>query len=431
MTQDHPNPDRDPDPQADSDSGSGPERGAGRIRGGRLSIAVREFLDTESASAVLLAGAAVVALAWANSPWPGGYESFWHRPLEWSVGSQSLTTTPQHIVNDALMTFFFLVVGLEIKRELVVGELHDPRAAMLPALAAVGGMVVPAAIFVACNAATGTAHGWGIPMATDIAFALALVGYFGRGLAPGLRLFLLTLAIVDDVGGIVVIAGVYSTGIRVAGLALAAVALGAIVVLRLARVERIGWYLLPGVALWAAVAWSGVHATIAGVVLGLLTPARPLPGRVTSPVEQLEHRLHPPTSFVIVPLFALANAGVRFEGAAFSHADRRAIVLGIVAGLMAGKTLGISLFTWLAVRFRLASLPNGVRWSHVVAVATSAGIGFTVSLLIADLAYRGDRGLVDAAKTGVLLASVLAAGLGALLLRRAARFQADRASISP
>jgi NhaA family Na+:H+ antiporter len=386
----------------------------------RVSRAVREFLATESSGAIVLFVGAVVALVWANSPWSAGYEQLWSTRFDVSLGAFHLDMDLHAVVNDALMALFFFVVGLEIKRELVEGELRDPRTAALPAIAAAGGMVVPAVLFVVTTAGTEVSHGWGIPMATDIAFALGVLGFFGRGLPSGPRVFLLTLAIVDDIGAIAVIAVVYSSSIDLVPLLGATAALVAVVVAHRMRLTT-AWVHLPlALTVWWCTHESGVHATIAGVALGLLTPARPLPGEAVSPAERLTRSLHPLTSFVVIPLFALANAGVAVDLGALSG-DSSRLAVAVVVGLVVGKLVGIVAFTRLALRFRIGRLPEGMGQVHLVALAGVAGIGFTVSLFVAELAYPDEAGFTDAAKIGVLAASVVAALLGASLLRLAQR----------
>lgn len=387
---------------------SGDVTGPGTRR--RRARALREFLDTEVAGAVVLLVAVVVALVWANSPFSSSYSDLWHTELSVSVG-WGLDMSLHQVVNDGLMTVFFFVVGLEIKRELVDGELSDPRTAAVPVAAAIGGMVVPALLFVAINASTGTTRGWGIPMATDIAFALGVLAVAGSRLASGAKLFLLTSAVVDDIGAIVVIAVVYSTSISTGALLGAAVVIGMVLLARAAGVQSLVVYVLLGVLLWDAMFESGVHATIAGVVLGLITPAR----GPDSVAERLEHRLHPLSSFVIVPLFALANAGVRLDVGSLSEPAPRAVALGVVVGLVIGKTVGISAATAIAVKTRIGRLPDGVGAGEVIGMAMVAGIGFTVSLFVTELAFD-DPAIRDAAKTAVLVASVVAAVAGGTTL---------------
>lgn len=387
---------------------SGDVTGPGTRR--RRARALREFLDTEVAGAVVLLVAVVVALVWANSSLSSSYSDLWHTELSVSVG-WGLDMSMHQVVNDGLMTVFFFVVGLEIKRELVDGELSDPRTAAVPVAAAIGGMVVPALLFVAINASTGTTRGWGIPMATDIAFALGVLAVAGSRLASGAKLFLLTSAVVDDIGAIVVIAVVYSTSISPGALLGAAVVIGMVLLARATGVQSLVVYVLLGVLLWDAMFESGVHATIAGVVLGLITPAR----GPDSVAERLEHRLHPLSSFVIVPLFALANAGVRLDVGSLSEPAPRAVALGVVVGLVIGKTVGISAATAIAVKTRIGRLPDGVGAGEVIGMAMVAGIGFTVSLFVTELAFD-DPAIRDAAKTAVLVASAVAAVAGGTTL---------------
>lgn len=408
-----------------------------------LPVAVRRFLDTEASGGVLLVAAAAIALVWANSPWGDSYDTVWHTEVVLRIGSVGVREDAQHFINDALMALFFLVVGLEIKRELVAGDLRDRRAAALPVFAAIGGMVVPATIYAVFNTGGAGSAGWGIPMATDIAFALGVLALLGTRVPSALKLFLLSLAIVDDVGAIVVIAIFYAGNLDPGALALAAGAALGSVVLRRARVHWAPIHVALGVGCWFATYNSGVHATLAGVAFGLLTPARPLAPAVivrrwtqdmsddpsaaelqqltvvaketVSPAERLEHLLHPTTSFIIVPLFALANAGVRIRTDALEAPGTRAVAIGVIGGLVIGKLLGVLGATWLAVRLRAASLPTGVGWRGLVGAGALAGIGFTVSLFITGLAFEEPE-LQDAAKLAVLVASVAASVLGAAIL---------------
>jgi Na+:H+ antiporter, NhaA family len=374
------------------------------------------FVSVEVLGGVILLAATIAALAWANISL-SSYEHLWSTHLTIGVGRHSLTEDLQHWVNDGLMTVFFFVVGLEIKRELVRGELRDPRTASLPAIAAVGGMVVPALLYLAINAGGPGARGWAIPMATDIAFAVAVLAIAGSQIPPNLKLFLLTLAIVDDVGAIVVIAVFYSGQISGLWLLGAGGAVIVIVVLQRLRLRHVWLYVLPAVVLWVCVLESGVHATIAGVLLGLLTPARPIDGHEV--IEPIEAALHPWSSFLIVPLFALANAGVYLRGGGIDRALTSPIAWGVAVGLVIGKPLGIVTTAALARRLRLGRLPEGVHLQHLVAAGAAAGIGFTVSLFVANLSYRGVR--LDDAKVAILGASVISGAVGLGLLRLTAR----------
>jgi len=384
----------------------------------RLSRAVREFLETEASGGIVLVAAAVVALVWANSPWDGAYDTLWHTELRVDLGRWSLSEDLRHWVNDALMAIFFFVVGLEIKRELVTGELRDPRQAAVPAIAALGGMVVPALLFVLVTVGSAGSDGWGIPMATDIAFAVGVLALFGSRLSSAVKLFLLTLAVVDDIGAIIVIALFYSSGVEPGALAVATALLVAMVALRRLKVQHVSVYVLIGSGVWLATYQSGVHATIAGVALGLLTPAEP--DGDGSVADRLQHVLHPVSSFLIVPVFAVANAGVRIEGGVFEGSGTARVAAAVAVGLVLGKLAGILGATWLAVRSGLGRLPEGGNWGQMAGVAAVAGIGFTVSLFISGLAFDTAE-LESAAKIGVLGASVAAAVLGSLLLLQATR----------
>lgn len=382
-----------------------------------LAAPVKRFLDIESAGGLLLLAATVAAVVWANSPWHHGYESLWHGQRIVTLAGYEVHASYGQAVNDGFMVLFFFVMGLEIKREWVAGELRDRRAAALPAVAALGGMVVPALVYLAFNAGGAGSHGWGIPMATDIAFALGALTALGSRVPNGLKLFLLTLAIVDDIGAIVVIALFYSNSLRWTWLALAAGMLVVVGGLRRLGVERVSAYVVVGVVVWFATWRSGVHPTIAGVALGLLTPAvGHHRGPEQSVAARLEERLHPWTGYLIVPVFALANAGVALGGG--FHGEGVAVLLGVALGLVVGKTVGVAGATWLVIRLGWADLPEGSRWSHVVGVAVIAGIGFTMSLFVTDLAFRGPGGreLADHAKVAILLASAAAALLGTTLL---------------
>lgn len=372
-----------------------------------------EFAHDEAAGAVVLVAATVVGLAWANMA-TAGYHAFWGREVRFDLVGTHVGETYAELVNDGLMAIFFFVVGLEIKRELVVGELRDRRAAALPFVAALGGMVVPALLFLACAAGDAALRrGWAIPMATDIAFVMGVVALLGRRVPPALRLFLLTLAIVDDIGAIVVIAAFYTNDLAVGWLAGALVLVGVVVAMRRLGVTRIWPYVIVGLPLWFCVLESGVHATIAGVVLGLLTPARPVDGRPV--LEQLEHAIHPLSAFVIVPIFAVANTGIVLSRQSVSAALDSTLAWGVVVGLVVGKPLGITAATWLGRRLRVGRLPQGLAMRHVLGGGMVAGIGFTVSLFIAELSF-GTGARSDVAKLAILSASVVAAMLGAVVL---------------
>jgi len=376
-----------------------------------------EFAHDEAAGAVVLVLATGLGLVWANVA-TGSYQGFWGREVRFDLIGVHVGETYAEVVNDGLMAIFFFVVGLEIKRELVVGELRDRRAAALPFFAAIGGMAVPALLYLALNAGdAGAPRGWAIPMATDIAFVMGVVALLGRRVPPPLRLFLLTLAIVDDIGAIIVIAAFYTDQLAVAWLAAALVLVAVIVAMRRLGVRPIWAYALVGLPMWFCVLESGVHATIAGVVLGLLTPARPFSGR--SVLEELEHVFHPISAFVVVPIFAVANTGIVLSRASVSEALGSTVAWGVVLGLLVGKPVGITAATALGRALKVGRLPDGLEIRHVVGGGIVAGIGFTVSLFVTELSF--DPGPVnDAAKLAILTASVLAAAVGSLVLLRIA-----------
>jgi NhaA family Na+:H+ antiporter len=392
-----------------------PERGA-LTREGRRRVVdpLAEFLHEEAAGSLVLLAATLVALLWANAA-PDGYTDFWSRHLDVGAGDVALHLDARHWVNDGLMAVFFFIVGLEIKREMVTGELSDRRAATLPILAAVGGVALPAALFVAVTAGTDLSSGWAIPAATDIAFAVGVMAMLGDRAGPGLKLLLLTVAIVDDIVAILIIAVFYSHGFSALWLLEALAALALVLVLRRVGVMAIAAYVAAGALVWIGVHESGVHATIAGVALGLLTPAGEVHGRPV--LERLEHRLHPISSFVIIPLFALANAGVYLGGGVLHDAVRSRLTWAIVAGLVVGKLLGMSGAAFLGLRLRLGALPSGVRAGQLWGMSALGGIGFTVSLFITQLAYD-DPAVQNIAKVGVFAGSVISGLLGATLLLR-------------
>lgn len=378
-----------------------------------------DFIREETTGGAVLLAATVAALVWANLG--GSYEALWSTELTLGAGRFSISEDLRHWVNDGLMTLFFFVVALEVKREFVVGELSDRRAASVPVLGAFGGVALPAAIFLAITLAfgsSGDATGWAIPAATDIAFAVGVLAVLSRWVPPGVKLVLLTIAVVDDIVAIAIIALFYSEGLSPAWLGAVAVGLTAIVAMRAAGVRPILAYIPIGIAVWVAMLESGVHATIAGVTVGLLTPARPIHGR--SILELLEHRLHPFTAGIVVPVFALANAGIAFDSEMLSEAFTSPIAWGIVAGLAIGKPLGIGGTILLVTRLGIGKLPATIRAAHIWGMASVAGIGFTVSLFITQLAYANPD-VIDAAKLGVFTGSVASAAIGAAILIKAKR----------
>ena len=379
---------------------------------------IREFLKLESASGILLIGAMVLALICANTPLAGLYDLFLQTRVAVEVGALHLGKPLLLWINDGLMAVFFLLVGLEVKREVLDGELSSLPQIALPAVAAVGGMLVPALIYVWFNSADQVAlKGWAIPAATDIAFALGILALLGKGVPNSLKLFLLTLAILDDLGAIVIIALLFTSDLSMLSLALAAVAILALIVMNRLGVTRLAPYMVVGVFLWICVLKSGVHATLAGVVLAFAIPLRAHDAHDHSPLRHLEHSLHPWVAFAILPLFAFANAGVSFAGMSVLSLFEP-LPMGIAAGLFFGKQFGIAGFSWLAVKLRLASLPAGIRWREFYGMAILCGIGFTMSLFIASLALEGAG---DAAATnarlGVLLGSFASSVCGYLFLR--------------
>ncbi|MGA7096261.1 MAG: Na+/H+ antiporter NhaA [Acidimicrobiia bacterium] len=420
------------------------------------------FSQIEASSGMVLLGAAVVAIVWANSMFSTSYFDILETHLTLDFGAFHFDESVLELINDGLMVIFFFVVGLEIKRELVVGDLRDPKAAALPVMAAVGGMLMPALIYVAFNAG-GSAEalrGWGIPMATDIAFAVGVVALLGSRVPPGAKLFLLALAIADDIGAIAVIAIFYTDELDLTYLGMAIAGLVLVWVAKRVRIRSLAFYLPLGALIWLFTLESGVHATLAGVALGFLTPARPMykpeefdrraraildeypiepdshraqehadhealllseiAAEAVSPLSRIETRLQSWSSFLVVPLFALANAGVDFRNSPIGDAVGSSIALGVALGLILGKTIGISLFTYLAVRLRMGVLPQGTGWTHVVGLAAVAGIGFTVSLFVAGLAF-GDPAQIDLAKVGIFGGSLVAGVVGAIILARAPR----------
>jgi len=378
---------------------------------------IREFLRMEASGGIILVVAAGVALLWANSPLGSWYEDLLGLPVAVQFGAAKLAKPLLLWINDGLMAIFFLLVGMEIKREVLQGELSSVTTASLPAIAAVGGMAAPAAIYVLLNAGDPTAlRGWAIPAATDIAFAVGVLALLGRHAPPSLKIFLLALAILDDLGAIVIIAAFYTADLSLAALALAGAGIIGLVVLNVAGVQRLGGYILLGAFLWVCVLKSGVHATLAGVVTAFAIPlsARPGESEDTSPLHRLEHALHPWVAFGILPLFAFANAGVSLAGMSLSTLAEP-VPLGIAAGLFVGKQLGVLLATWAAVRLGVGSLPEGATWKQFYGMALLTGIGFTMSLFIGTLAFETADQVV-AVRIGVIGGSLLSALAGYAVL---------------
>lgn len=432
------------------------------------------FFKIEAASGILLLLSAAAALIWANSPWSHAYEELWHTPLGFHLGGFAFERPLEWFVNDVLMAIFFFVVGMEIRREIHDGELSDLRRAALPLVGALGGMVVPALLYLSLAGSGESRPGWGVPMATDIAFAVGVLALLGKRIPSSLRVLLLALAVIDDLGAILVIAFFYSSGVSAGGLFAAAGGVLGILALRAMGVRRFGAYVAPGVIVWAGVYSAGVHPTIAGVIIGLLTPVKawlgaegfvdaarhqaqrvseelsrsgPVSARganinkplhrvamasreAVSPAEFLIEELHPLVAYVIMPLFALANAGVNMQGMSFSATGFR-VSLAVCVALVVGKPLGIIAVSVFAVWARISVLPSGLAFRHVLVLGVVAGIGFTMSLFIAQLAFDSPE-LLSAAKLGVLAASgvamLLSVAVGALILEAP---KDDAASTSP
>lgn len=417
-----------------------------------------KFTEIEAAGGIVLVLATIFALVWANSPWSDLYHDILEIHLEIAFGSfEILNEDIEHLVNDGLIVIFFFVVGLEIKRELVAGELRSPRAAALPTIAAIGGMVLPALFFFILNPGSPEVRGTGIPVATDIAFALGIMSLLGNRVSAQLKLFLLALAIVDDIGAIAIIAIFYTESINVPWATTAVVLLILIFVMTRARIWYTPIYAVIGVVVWYAVLESGVHATVAGVALGLLTPAKPLQtevaanevvGTIVDPedmtvagtrrtnlyvretvsvAERLEKLIHPFSAFLILPIFAIVNAGIPLSGETIAEATTSTVTLGVIFGLLAGKSVGVTLFTFIAVKAKLCYLPRGITWPQVFSVGMLAGIGFTVSLFITGLAFDqpGQEALDTQARLGILAASFLASTIGLWVLSRSTKSQSD------
>ncbi|MGL5699212.1 MAG: Na+/H+ antiporter NhaA [Kluyvera sp.] len=378
---------------------------------------LQRFFSSDASGGVILIIAAALAMLMANLGSTSGlYHAFLETPVQLRVGALEINKNMLLWINDALMAVFFLLIGLEVKRELLLGSLASRRQAIFPVIAALGGMVVPALVYLAFNAQdTVASSGWAIPAATDIAFALGVLALLGSRVPASLKIFLMALAIIDDLGAIVIIALFYTSDLSLLSLGVAAAAIAVLAVLNLSGVRRTGIYILVGVILWTAVLKSGVHATLAGVIVGFFIPLREQNGK--SPAKQLEHVLHPWVAFMILPLFAFANAGVSLAGVTFSGLTSM-LPLGIIAGLFIGKPLGISLFCWLALKLKLARLPEGASFTQIMAVGLLCGIGFTMSIFIASLAFGSiDPSLINWAKLGILIGSVLSAVVGYSLLR--------------
>ncbi len=423
----------------------------------KLMRPLERFLKIQAASGIVLLITAVAAMVWANSPWQHSYEALWHTPISFGVGRWVFRKDLHFWINDGLMVIFFFVVGLEIRREIHAGELSDLKRAALPLAAALGGMLVPALIYLSLNPTKLTHHGWGVPMATDIAFAVGVLTLVGKRVPAALRVLLLALAVIDDIGAILVIAFFYSAGVDMIGLGIAAAGVIGVITMQRFGVRQAIAYVVPGVVIWIGMLEAGVHPTIAGVVLGLLTPARSWFGEegflheaddaldefrdrahtgehdhhalvdplarldkarreALPPVVTLEAQLSPWVAFGIMPLFALANAGVTVGQVHFGLEGSTTIAAGVALGLMFGKPIGIVLVSLLSVKLGLCALPRGVDWRGLLVVGVVGGVGFTMALFVAQLAFH-DATQLGVAKLAILVGS-LAAGVGGMILGR-------------
>lgn len=443
----------------------------------RALLALERFLHIEAVSGIVLLLAAAAALLWANSPVAHTYHATWHVPVTFALGDYAVTRSLHFWVNDALMTVFFLVIGMEIRREIHEGALANPRLAALPLTAALGGVLVPASIYLMLNGEPVQRVGWAVPTATDIAFAVGVLALLGRSIPSNVRVLLLALAVIDDLAAVLIIAAFYSGGLEYLGFAIAAAGIGLTFGLQRMGVGSAWMYVLPGAIVWFGLLQTGAHPTLAGVVLGLITPVRSKPLRAPAletasravgelsalpssvvkeeptsampwlrqlrtaqrellpPVVRVQMALHPWVAFGVMPVFALANAGVTIDGAGLADEASRSILLGVIAALVLGKPLGVVGASWLAVRAGLCALPDGVRWTGIGLVGLLAGIGFTMSIFIATLAFERAE-LLAAAKLGVLIASLLSAilglGWGALHFgRRRAPGRSDASNAGP
>lgn len=381
--------------------------------GETMSTFIRDFFKMESAGGILLIIAAVLAMIVANSPAGDAYQTF--------LGSYVMGLSISHWIDDALMVLFFLLIGLEVKRELLVGALKSREEAIFPAIAAVGGMVAPALVYIAFNYADAEAlKGWAIPAATDIAFALGIMALLGNRVPIALKVFLLALAIIDDLGVVLIIALFYTSDLSMLALLVSLIAVATLVIMNIKGVTKLSAYLFVGFILWAAVLKSGVHATLAGVILGFIIPLKGEVGKEEShsPLKRLEHGLHPYVAFLVLPIFAFASAGISLQGISLTDLTSM-LPLGVALGLLIGKPLGIYTLSWAAVKLGLAKLPKGVEFTHIFAVSVLCGIGFTMSIFISGLAFSGASAEYDTlARLGILIGSTISAVVGYVLLNR-------------
>jgi len=432
----------------------------------QIATPFEHFLHAQTTTGLVLMGMTVVALVLANSPLTEAYAHFFHINIEFNVGTWRLSNTIHHWINDGLMAIFFFLIGLEIKREVLVGELSNIKVAILPILAAIGGMVFPALIYLAINHGTSGANGWGIPMATDIAFAISALVLLGKRVPPALVTFLVALAIVDDLGAVLVIALFYTEQIHMLPLLLAGAAFLMLVLFNRFGIHMILPYFIVGLLMWFFMLESGVHATIAGVIAAMAIPSKPKKTRtdfskeskklleeyesypldddgemsekqkavllklqdnidkIGTPASRLEHDLHLPVSLIVIPLFALANAGIAIDFSALGETIMTSVSMGIIVGLIAGKVLGIFGVAWLAIKLGIATLPKDSTMNQIFGVAFLGGIGFTMSIFVADLAFIKNPELIFQAKVGILAASLFAGLFGYIWLRFVAKQQA-------
>lgn len=389
---------------------------ARKLHPARLSSLASYLLRDEAISGKLIIGAVVLALIAANTPLSAIYDSLWQTKLNVGIGDWSLSLDLRHWITDALMAFFFLVVGLELRRELANGELKNKKTAALPFAAAVGGMVVPALVYVFLNFGSESLKGWAIPTATDIALAIGILALLGRRIPSSIRIFLLTLAIIDDIAAVIIIAIFYSAGINVTLILLGILIAGFIFFTKNTKYMTMPLYIVAGVLLWLVVYNSGIHASITGALLGLLAPVVVSKRHEVSIAERIERRIIPFSTLIVVPLFAFATTGIALTLDSFQDDSALRIAGGIIIGLVAGKVVGILGASWLMVRFGFASLPSRSNWNHIIGVGMLAGIGFTVSIFVTELAFAEEQ-FVSIAKISIFIASVASAGIGYFALR--------------
>lgn len=425
----------------------------------RVSTPFEDFLHAQTTTGLILMFMTIIALITANSQLAEAYQHLFHTDINLEIGSWSISHSVHHWINDGLMAIFFFIIGLEIKREILVGELSNIKVAILPILSAIGGMVLPALIYLGINGQTEAAEGWGIPMATDIAFAISALVLLGNRVSPALVTFLVALAIVDDLGAVVVIALFYTQEINLLALSMAFASFLVLVSFNRFGIHAVLPYFLVGLGMWLFMLESGIHATIAGVIAAMAIPSKPkyAPANFTShtknlldefdnypvatdhmmherqkaivqnikdkidsigsPASRLEHTLHLPVSLLVIPLFALANAGVSIDFSSVTDTVMQPVSLGIIAGLIVGKVVGIAGVAWLAIKMKIAKLPQDTSMSQIIGVSFLGGIGFTMSIFVADLAFLGNDDLIFQAKIGILVASLFAGAIGFILLK--------------